>query len=123
MTATRSPTRAYRSRLDPDQLQSLYTGLLADLRSSDAQKQRTAASPVAGAAVTKVSMWSPTGVLDVHRRGTRRAQDPSMSTPTRYYDARDRLAAMHKTVSATAQPYLADRVRLVAMPVDGEPAT
>src|SRR5205085_6271139 len=29
------------------------------------------------------------------------------------YDARDRLAAVYKTVTATALPYLADRVRMV----------
>ncbi|MEV4514170.1 hypothetical protein AB0K00_35075 [Dactylosporangium sp. NPDC049525] len=113
---------AYRSRLDPDQLQSLSAGLLADLRSSDAQKQRTAASPIADAPVTKVTVWSPTGVLAFTAEGLDELKSEHVYADV-LYDARDRLAAVHKTVSATAQPYLADRVRLVAMPVDGEPAT
>jgi hypothetical protein len=112
---------AYRSRLDPDELQSLATGLLADLRSSDAQKQRPAISPVANAPVTKVSLWSPTGVLTFTADGLDELKTERVYADV-LYDARDRLAAVHKSVSATAQPYLADRVRLVAMPVDGEPA-
>jgi hypothetical protein len=113
---------AYRSRLDADQLQSLSTGLLADLRSSDVQKQRTPAAPIADAPVTKVSVWSPTGVLTFSAQGLDELKSEHVYADV-LYDARDRLASVHKTVSATAQPYLADRVRLVAMPVDGEPAT
>ncbi|GAA3187766.1 hypothetical protein ACFO1B_10945 [Dactylosporangium siamense] len=113
---------AYRSRLDADELQSLNTGLLADLRSSDAQKQRTAAPPIPGAPVTKVSTWTPSGVLTFTAEGLDELKTERVYADV-LYDARDRLAAIHKTVSATAQPYLADRIRLVAMPVDGEPAT
>jgi hypothetical protein len=113
---------AYRSRLDPDQLQSLATGLLGDLRSTDASKQRTPAAPVVGAPVTKVSLWSPAGVLTFTADGLDELKTEHVYADV-LYDARDRLAAVHKSVSATAQPYLADRVRLVAMPVDGEPAT
>ncbi len=113
---------AYRSRLDPDELQQLSTGLQGDLRSSDAQKQRTAASPVAGAPVTKVSTWSSSGVLTFTAEGLDELKTEHVYAEA-YYDARDRMAAVYKTVSATAQPYLADRVRLVAMPVDGDPAT
>jgi hypothetical protein len=113
---------AYRSHLDPDQLQSLSLGLLADLRSSDAQKQRSATASVADAPVTKVSTWSPAGVLTFTAEGLDELKTEH-AYPDVFYDARDRLAAVHKSVAATAQPYLADRVRLVAMPVDGEPAT
>lgn len=113
---------AYRSRLDPDELQSLATGLQSDLRSSDAQKQRTAASPAVGAPVTKVTTWSPSGVLTFTAEGLDELKTAHVYADA-FYDARDRLAAVHKTVSATSQPYLADRVRLVVMPVDGDPAT
>lgn len=113
---------AYRSRLDPDELQSLSSGLLTDLRSSDAQKPRTATPPIAGAPLTKVSTWSPSGVLTFSAEGLDELKTTHVYADV-LYDARDRLAAVHKSVSATAQPYLADRVRLVAMPVDGEPAT
>ncbi|MDG6104542.1 hypothetical protein Daura_08210 [Dactylosporangium aurantiacum] len=113
---------AYRSRLDADELRSLTDGLLDDLRSSDVQKQRTVPSPVAGAPVTKISVWSPAGMLTFTAEGLDEFKAEHVYADV-FYDARDRLAAVHKTVSATAQPYLADRVRLVAMPVDGEPAT
>lgn len=113
---------AYRSRLDADELQSLATGLIDDLRSSSAQKQRTAPTPIAGAPVTKISTWSPSGMLTFTAEGLDEFKTEHVYADV-FYDARDRLAAVHKTVSATAQPYLADRVRLVAMPVDGEPAT
>ena len=113
---------AYRSRLDTDELQSLSSGLLGDLRSSDAQKQRSATPSITGAPVTKVSTWSPAGVLTFTAEGLDELKTEHVY-PDVFYDARDRLATVHKAVSATAQPYLADRVRLVAMPVDGEPAT
>ncbi|MEV4135267.1 hypothetical protein AB0J72_24215 [Dactylosporangium sp. NPDC049742] len=113
---------AYRSRLDPDALQSLAAGLLADLGSSDAQKPRSAAPTILNAPVTRVSTWSPSGPLAFTAEGFDELKTDHVYADV-LYDARDRLAAVHKSVAATAQPYLADRVRLVAMPVDGEPAT
>ncbi|MET7423751.1 hypothetical protein [Dactylosporangium sp. NPDC005555] len=113
---------AYRSRLDPDQLQSLASGLVTDLGSDDAKKPRSAAPAAAGAPVTKVTAWSPTGTLTFTAEGLDELKPDHVYADV-LYDARDRLAAVHKSVAATAQPYLADRVRLVAMPVDGEPAT
>jgi hypothetical protein len=113
---------AYRSRLDPEKLQSLAAGLQADLSSSDAQKPVTAAPAVAGAQVTKVTMWSPSGPLTFTAEGLDELKTDHVYADV-LYEARDRLAAVYKSVSATAQPYLADRVRLVTMPVDGEPAT
>lgn len=110
---------AYRSRLDPDEVQSLANGLADDLRSTDAQKKRTAAPPIADAPVTKMSVWSAAGVLTCTAEGLDELRSEHVYADV-LYDARDRLAAVHKTVSATAQPYLADRVRVVAIPVDGD---
>jgi hypothetical protein len=110
---------AYRSRLDPDQLHALATSLVDDLHSAATPKEKTPAPTIADAPVTKVSVWSPTGTLTFTAEGLdERKHDHVYSDAL--YDARDRLAAVHKAVSATAQPYLAARVRVVAVPaLDG----
>jgi hypothetical protein len=121
---------AYRSRLDPDQLRSLATGLADDLRSTAAQKKPTVTPTIADAPVTKVSVWSPTGTLTFTAEGLDELKPDHLYADV-LYDARDRLAAVHKTVSATAQPYLATRVRVVTVPaldgtaggVQGSPVT
>ncbi|WP_432836298.1 hypothetical protein [Dactylosporangium sp. CA-092794] len=106
---------AYLSRLDPDKLQALATGLTGDLRSDAAQKQPTVTPTIMDAPVTRVTVWTPTGPLSF----TAVAFDelkPDHVYADVLYNARDRLATVHKTVSATAQPYLATRVRVVAVP-------
>lgn len=109
----------YRSRLDPDQLQSLVGGLTADFASNDAQKRPTVAPSIADAPVTKVSLWSPAGAVSFTVEGLDELRPDHLYADV-LYDARDRLAAVHKSVSATAQPYLATRVRVVAVPaLDG----
>lgn len=112
---------AYRSRLDPDQLQNLATGLISDLRSTAAQKKPTVTPTIADAPVTKVSVWSPAGPLTFSAEGLDELRSDHVYADV-CYDARDRLAAVHKSVSATAQPYLATRVRVVALQADGDPA-
>ncbi|GAA2634816.1 hypothetical protein GCM10010399_79380 [Dactylosporangium fulvum] len=112
---------AYRARLDPDQLQSLAAGLTEDLRSSGAQKKPTVTPTMRDALVTKVSVWSESGTLSFSAEGLDEAKTDHLYADV-LYTARDRLAAVYKTVSATAQPYLATRVRVVAVPVDGDVA-
>ncbi|MFG2036900.1 hypothetical protein [Dactylosporangium sp. NPDC048998] len=105
---------AYRSRLDPDQLRTLAGVLADDLRSTAAQKKPTVTPTILDAPVTKVSVWSPSGTLTFTAEGLDELKADHLYADV-LYDARDRLAAVHKTVSATAQPYLATRVRVVAV--------
>ncbi|MEV8512900.1 hypothetical protein [Dactylosporangium sp. NPDC051484] len=110
---------AYRSRLDPGQLRALAVALADDLRSTGAQKKPTIIPTIADAPVTKVSVWSPSGTLTFAAEGLDELKADRLYADV-LYAARDRLAAVHKTVSATAQPYLATRVRVVAVPgLDG----
>ncbi|MGI5244626.1 hypothetical protein [Dactylosporangium sp. CA-139066] len=106
---------AYRSRLDPDQLRALATAVAGDLRTAATQKKPTSTPTIADAPVTKVSVWSPTGPLSFTAEGLDELKSDHAYADV-LYDARDRLAAVHKAVSATAQPYLATRVRVVAVP-------
>ena len=112
---------AYRARLDADQLESLATSLTNDLRGPDAQKKPSVTPTIADVPITKVSVWSPAGTLSFSAEGL-----DELRADHRYadalYDARDRLATVHKSVSAKAQPYLAARVRVVAMPAEDGPA-
>ncbi|GAA4247735.1 hypothetical protein GCM10022255_024780 [Dactylosporangium darangshiense] len=106
---------AYRSRLDPDQLRALASGLAEDLRSNATQKKPTATPTIVDAPVTKVTVWSASGTLTFTAEGLDELKPDHVYADV-LYDARDRLAAVHKAVSATAQPYLAARVRVVAAP-------
>ncbi|MER7002717.1 hypothetical protein ABT297_06685 [Dactylosporangium sp. NPDC000555] len=106
----------YRSRLDPDQLRALTVALADDLRSTGAQKKPAVTPTIVDAPVTKVSVWSPSGPLTFTAEGLDEVKADHLYADVLYV-ARDRLAAVHKTVSATAQPYLATRVRVVAVPV------
>nr|BFE62691.1 hypothetical protein GCM10020063_072170 [Dactylosporangium thailandense] len=113
----------YRSRLDPDQLRTLAGGIADDLRAGASQKKPTPSMTIADAPVTKVSVWSPTGPLTFTAEGLDELKSDHVYADV-LYDARDRLAAVHKTVSATAQPYLATRVRVVAVPaLEGQAGT
>jgi hypothetical protein len=113
----------YRSRLDPDQLRTLANGLADDLRASTSQKKPTPTPTILDAPVTKVSVWSSTGPLTFTAEGLDELKADHVYADV-LYDARDRLAAVHKTVSATAQPYLATRVRVVAVPaLEGQAGT
>jgi hypothetical protein len=119
----------YRSRLDPDQLRTLANGLADDLRAGASQKKPTPTPTIVDAPVTKVSVWTATGPLSFTAEGLDELK-PDRVYADVLYDARDRLAAVHKTVSATAQPYLATRVRVVAItalvgqasPILGDPS-
>ncbi|MFI5907327.1 hypothetical protein [Dactylosporangium sp. NPDC051541] len=106
----------YRSRLDPDQLRTLANGLADDLRAGASQKKPTPTPTIVDAPVTKVTVWTPAGPLSFTAEGFDELK-PDRAYPDILYTARDRLATVHKTVSATAQPYLATRVRVVAVPV------
>ncbi|MET7401820.1 hypothetical protein ABZS66_50900 [Dactylosporangium sp. NPDC005572] len=110
---------AYRAQLDADQLQSLANGLSNDLGSADAQKKPTATPTIVDAPVTKVSVWSDTGVLSFSAEALDETKSDHLYADV-LYEARDRLAAVHKTVSTKAQPYLAARVRVVAVPAEDE---
>ncbi|WP_432986899.1 hypothetical protein [Dactylosporangium sp. CA-233914] len=113
----------YRSRLDPDQLRTLATAVADDLRSTTAPKKPTPAATIVDAPVTKVTVWSPTGPLTFTAEAFDELRADHVYSDA-LYTARDRLAAVHKTVSATAQPYLATRVRVVAVPaLDGQSGT
>ncbi|MEV6932747.1 hypothetical protein AB0M46_50785 [Dactylosporangium sp. NPDC051485] len=105
----------YRSRLDPDQLRGLATTLADDLRANAAQKKPTGAPSILDAPTTKLTVWSASGTLTCSAEGLDELK-PDHWYPDVLYDARDRLATVHKAVSATAQPYLATRVRVVAIP-------
>ncbi|GAA3267430.1 hypothetical protein Dvina_08780 [Dactylosporangium vinaceum] len=106
----------YRSRLDPDQLRTLSNGLADDLRAVASQKKPTPTPTIVDAPVTRVTVWTPTGPLSFTAEGFDELK-PERVYADALYNARDRLANVHKTVSATAQPYLATRVRVVAVPV------
>ncbi|MEU7874243.1 hypothetical protein [Dactylosporangium sp. NPDC049140] len=113
----------YHSRLDRDQLRTLANGLADDLRASVSQKKPTPTPTIADAPVTKVSVWTPTGPLAFTAEGLDELK-PDHVYPAVLYNARDRLATVHRTVSATAQPYLATRVRVVAVPaLEGQAGT
>ncbi|MFB9186594.1 hypothetical protein ACFFX1_51450 [Dactylosporangium sucinum] len=110
---------AYRARLDADQLQSLASGLAGDLRSAGAQKKPTATPTVVDAPVTKVSVWSDAGVLSFSAEALDETKNDHLYADV-LYNARDRLATVHKMVSTKAQPYLAARVRMVAAPAEDD---
>jgi len=113
----------YRSRLDPDQLRALANGLADDLRAGASQKKPTPTPTIIDAPVTKVSVWTPTGPLAFTAEGLDELK-PDRVYADVLYDARDRLATVHKTVSATAQPYVTTRVRVVAVPaLEGQAGT
>ncbi|WP_433216548.1 hypothetical protein ACQP00_08010 [Dactylosporangium sp. CS-047395] len=105
----------YRSRLDPDQLRTLANSLADDLRTGASQKKPTPTPTIVDAPVTRVSVWSPTGPLAFTAEGMDELKPDHVYADV-LYDARDRLATVHKAVSSTAQPYLATRVRVVAVP-------
>ena len=105
----------YRAQLDPDELKDLVDGLLAALTQPDVQKGRSDAPSVIDAATTRLEVWSGTAPVVVSAEALDELRDTD-GYPRALYDARDRLAAVHKSVAETAQPYLADRVRVVAEP-------
>jgi hypothetical protein len=105
---------AYRSTLTASEFQDLRKRLVDDLR---------APHTVARTDGTSVGVIdAPTTVITVVTDGVRlqaRADAlDDLREEAKYsatlYDARDRLGSVYKDVVATAQPYLAERVRLVA---------
>jgi hypothetical protein len=103
---------AYRARLDDDELRTLVDHLVTALGSPDITKRRSAAPVIADAPTTVLKVWNGSTMLSVSAEGLDELRDTA-GYPTALYDARDRLASVYKDVTVTAQPYLANRVRVV----------
>lgn len=105
---------AYRFQLPNDDLRDLVKKLTEDLR---------APHTVAPGGGSVAVVDTPTTVFTVHAGGQKLEASAvgldELRGQERYsdslYDVRDRLGAVHKQVITTAQPYLSDRVRVVAV--------
>jgi hypothetical protein len=67
---------------------------------------------VADAPTTVLRVWTGTTMLTASAEALDELRDGG-GYPSALYDARDRLGTVYKTVTSTAQPFLADRVRVV----------
>jgi len=103
---------AYQSRLDDTALTSLVTHLLSALKDPAATATRTTGPSIVDASTTVFDIWTGTGTLSVRAVGLDELRNRGVYGSA-LYDAADRLAAVYKTVTSTALPYLSDRVRVV----------
>jgi hypothetical protein len=103
---------AYRSRLESSELSALLDHLVADMRSPDVGKRKSASPTIADTPTTVFKVWAGSSTLTVSADGLDEFREIGMYTSP-LYDIRDRLGTVYKDVVATAQPYLADRVRVV----------
>jgi hypothetical protein len=103
---------AYRSRIESSELSALLEHLVADLRSPDVGKRKSASPTIADTPTTVFKVWAGSSTLTVSADGLDEFREIGMYASS-LYDIRDRLGTVYKDVVATAQPYLADRVRVV----------
>jgi hypothetical protein len=107
---------AYRTRLQPDDLQSLLDHLAADLRAPSASPTTSIGPSIVDAPTTVLSAWDGNAIRTISVYGLDELRDEKVYGSA-WYDARDRLGQLYKTVTATAQPYLGVKVRVVTEPV------
>jgi hypothetical protein len=103
---------AYRSRLASDELRGLLDHLVASLRMPGATKRRSGSPSIVDAPTTVFKVWTGHATLAASADGLDEQRDNGTYSSA-LYDARDRFGLVYKNVVATAQPYLADRVRVV----------
>jgi hypothetical protein len=110
---------AYRTRLDPDDLQSLLNRLASDLRAPSARPTTSIGPSIVDAPTTVLEAWDGQAIQTISAYGLDELRDEKVYGSA-WYDARDRLGKVYTTVTATAQPYLGGKVRVVAEPVTAE---
>ena len=110
---------AYRSRLDPDQLKSLLDHLSADLRAPSASPTVAIGPSIVDAPTTVLTAWDGQAIRSISAYGLDELRDEKVYGQA-WYDARDRLGELYKTVTATAQPFLGTKVRVVTEPVPAD---
>ena len=103
---------AYQSRLDDAALTSLVSHLRSALTDPAATAQHTPEPSIVDAATTVFDIWTGTSTTSVAVSGLDELRTRGVYGSA-LYDAQDRLAAVYKTVTSTALPYLSDRVRVV----------
>jgi hypothetical protein len=104
---------AYRISLDTATLTELLGKLIADLKAPPTGRPSGSVAQMADVPTTALKVWNGTTFIEMTAVGLDEHRDDN-TYPDSVYDARDRLGALHRKVAATAQPYLADRVRVVA---------
>jgi hypothetical protein len=109
----------YRDRLDSDQLKSLLDHLSADLRAPSASPTGSIGPSIVDAPTTVLSAWDGQAIRSISAYGLDELRDEKVYGQA-WYDARDRLGQLYKTVTATAQPFLGAKVRLVTEPAPAE---
>jgi hypothetical protein len=100
---------AYKSHLDDDDLKRLVDQLVKDLR--DPAPAKTGGT-VADAPTTVMKAWDGHSMLSASAYGLDESRDEGIYD-AQLYDARDRVGDLYKKVTATAQPFLGSRVRVV----------
>jgi hypothetical protein len=107
---------AYRTRLDLDDLQSLLNRLANDLRAPSASPTTAIGPSIVDAPTTVLEAWDGQAIRTISAYGLDELRQEKVYGSA-WYDARDRLGQVYKTVTVTAQPYLGAKVRVVAEPV------
>jgi hypothetical protein len=107
---------AYRTRLDLDDLQSLLNHLASDLRAPSASPTTSIGPSIVDAPTTVLEAWDGQAVRTISAYGLDELREEKVYGSA-WYDARDRLGQVYKTVTVTAQPYLGAKVRVVTEPV------
>jgi hypothetical protein len=102
----------YRARLDMTELKTLVARLVTVLKTPDVAKRRSTFVSYVDAQTTVLKVWTEHGTLSASADGLDEYRDQKTYADA-LYDARDRLGEVYKQVAVTAQPYLADRVRMV----------
>jgi hypothetical protein len=110
---------AYRTRLDLDDLQSLLNRLASDLRAPSASPTTSIGPSILDAPTTVLEAWDGQAIRTISAYGLDELRQEKVYGSA-WYDARDRLGQVYKTVTATAQPYLGAKVLVVAKPVVDE---
>ncbi len=114
---------AYRTRLDLDDVHSLLNHLATDLRAPSARPTTSIGPSIVDAPTTVLEAWDGNAIRTVSAYGLDELREEKVYGSA-WYDARDRLGQVYKTVTATAQPYLGAKVRVVSEPVvDGATGT
>jgi hypothetical protein len=102
---------AYRSQLKPGELKTLVDHFVTTLRTPNIGRRKASSVSIVDAPTTQLEVWDGAKMLTVSVDGLDEDRDAYASALN---SLRDRLGTLYKTVTSTAQPYLAERVRVVA---------
>lgn len=102
----------YRMTLPADELATLLGKLVSDLKAPTTGRPSGSATGVVDAPTTVLRVWSGSTQLEAAAVGLDELRDRNVYSAA-VYAARDRMGTLHRKVASTAQPYLAERVRVV----------